>query len=329
MTIIEEKPSFKTAGWPAQTRFLPEIGDLSRVAVLIALVAVGQVLYPGFLSPENLRVILTAVAGIGILAFGMTMVVITGEIDLSVAGVAVLSTVVGGLLLPTGSPVLILGATLLCGLCLGIANGVLVAKVGISSLISTLAMLGIAGALANIFSAGQATYPEKIAEYMWFGRGAFLGVPVPIFLLAVLALICVFITRSSTFGRKLYATGGNARAALLSGIRVDRVKIAVFAFCGLCAALTGLIESARLGYINPAAFPGLELKVLAVTVLGGAALAGGTGSVFGTLTATLIIGVINNLLNQMGVSFYMQQVVTALVILVVVMPGMKNRRFVK
>ncbi|UVC08538.1 ABC transporter permease [Rhizobium sp. TH2] len=329
MTIIEEKPSFKTAGWQAQTRFLPEIGDLSRVAVLIALVAAGQVLYPGFLSSENLRVIFTAVAGIGILAFGMTMVVITGEIDLSVAGVAVLSTVIGGLLLPTGSPVLILGATLLCGLCLGIANGVLVAKVGISSLISTLAMLGIAGALANIFSAGQATYPEKIAEYMWFGRGALLGVPVPIILLAVLALICVFITRSSTFGRKLYATGGNARAALLSGIRIDRVKIAVFAFCGLCAALTGLIESARLGYINPAAFPGLELKVLAVTVLGGAALAGGTGSVFGTLTATLIIGVINNLLNQMGVSFYMQQVVTALVILVVVMPGMKNRRFVK
>ena len=329
MTIIEQKPPYKTVRWQAQMRFLPEVGDLSRVAVLVALVAIGQILYPGFLSSENVRVILTAVAGIGILAFGMTMVVITGEIDLSVAGVAVLSTVVGGLLLPTGSPVLILGATLLCGLCLGIVNGVLVAKVGISSLISTLAMLGIAGALANIFSAGQATYPERIAEYMWFGRGAFLGLPVPIFLLAVLTLACVFITRSSTFGRKLYATGGNARAALLSGIRIDRVKIAVFAFCGLCAAVTGLIESARLGYINPAAFPGLELKVLAVTVLGGAALAGGTGSVFGTLTATLIIGVINNLLNQMGVSFYMQQVVTALVILIVVAPGMKNRRFVK
>ena len=329
MTIIEEKSSFRAAGWRAQTRFLPEIGDLSRLAVLVVLVAVGQILYPGFLSAENLRVVLTAVAGIGILAFGMTMVVITGEIDLSVAGVAVLSTVIGGLLLPTGSPVLILGATLLCGLCLGIVNGLLVAKLGISSLISTLAMLGIAGAFANIFSAGQATYPEKIAEYMWFGRGAVSGLPVPIFLLALLALVCVFITKSSTFGRKLYATGGNARAALLSGIRIDRVKIAVFAFCGLCAAITGLIESARLGYINPAAFPGLELKVLAVTVLGGAALAGGSGSVFGTLVATLIIGVINNLLNQMGVSFYMQQVVTALVILVVVVPGMKNRRFVK
>ena len=329
MTIIEEKSSFKTAEPRTQMRVLPEIGDLSRVAVLVVLVAVGQSLYPGFLSPENLRVVLTAVAGIGILAFGMTMVVITGEIDLSVAGVAVLSTVVGGLLLPTGSPVLILGAVLFCGLCLGIINGLLVAKFGISSLISTLAMLGIAGALANIFSGGQATYPEKIAAYMWFGRGTVFGLPVPIFLLAVLALACVFITRSSTFGRKLYATGGNPRAALLSGIRIDRVKIAVFAFCGICAALTGLIESARLGYINPAAFPGLELKVLAVTVLGGAALAGGTGSVFGTLIATLIVGVINNLLNQMGISFYMQQVVTALVILAVVAPGMKNRRFVK
>ena len=293
MAAIEDntgaKPSGSGPAWPA----LPAVGDLSRVAVLIALVAVGQYLYPGFLSAENLRVILTAVAGIGILAFGMTMVVITGEIDLSVAGVAVLSTVVGGLLIASGSPFLFFGAVLLCGLVLGILNGILVAKVGISSLISTLAMLGIAGALANIFSGGQAAYPEKIAEFMWFGRGTVFGVPVPIALFALMALICLFLT------------------------------------CGVCAAVAGLIESARLGYINPAAFPGLELKVLAVTVLGGAALAGGTGSVFGALVAALIIGVINNLLNQMGVSFYMQQVVTALVILVVVMPGMKHRKFVK
>lgn len=329
MAAIEQKTHIKPSGSRVALPGLPDIGDISRLAVLVALVAVGQYLYPGFLSAENLRVILTAVAGIGILAFGMTMVVITGEIDLSVAGVAVLSTVLGGLLISTGSPMMIIGVVLLCGLVLGTINGILVAKVGISSLISTLAMLGIAGALANIFSGGQAAYPEKIVQFMWFGRGAIFGLPVPIALLAIMALICLFVTRSSTFGRKLYATGGNARAALLSGIRVDRVRIAVFAFCGICAAVTGLIESARLGYINPAAFPGLELKVLAVTVLGGAALAGGSGSVFGTLVATLIIGVINNLLNQMGVSFYMQQVVTALVILIVVMPGMKNRKFVK
>jgi ribose/xylose/arabinose/galactoside ABC-type transport system permease subunit len=329
MTIIEEKSYAKTAGRRSIANYLPDIGDLSRVAVLVALVVFGQLFHPGFLSAENFRVILTAVAGIGILAFGMTMVVISGEIDLSVAGIAVLSTVVGGLLLTTGSPFLVIAATLLCGLVLGLVNGLLVARIGISSLISTLAMLGIAGALANIFSRGQAAYPDKLAAYVWFGRGAIFGIPVPVLLLGLMAIVCVVLTRSSTFGRRLYATGGNERAAWLSGIRVDRIKIAVFALCGVCAAATGLIESARLGYINPAAFSGLELRVLAVTVLGGAALAGGTGSVFGTLVATLIIGVINNLLNQMGVSFYMQQVVTALVILVVVMPGMKHRKFVK
>ena len=293
--------------------------------MLIALVAVGQYLYPGFLSAENLRVILTAVAGIGVLAFGMTIVVITGEIALSVAGVAVLATVVGGLLIATGSPFLIIGAVLLCGLVLGIINGILVAKVGISSLISTLAMLGIAGALANIFSGGQAAYPEKIAEFMWFGRGTVFGVPVPIALFALMALICLFLT-----GVRLHEgfwTGGNAwrrcsrhkSRAQDRGLRVLR----------RLRCRGGPDRKPRLGYINPAAFPGLELKVLAVTVLGGAALAGGTGSVFGALVAALIIGVINNLLNQMGVSFYMQQVVTALVILVVVMPGMKHRKFVK
>jgi ribose/xylose/arabinose/galactoside ABC-type transport system permease subunit len=328
MTIVQEK-HIAMANHRAWRLRLPDIADLSRLAVLVILVAFGESQFPGFLSGENLRVVLTAVAGIGVLAFGMTMVVITGEIDLSVAGVAVLSTVAGGLLLPTGSGVAMIAATLLCGLCLGLINGLFVAKLGISSLIMTLAMLGIGSAVANIASGGQATYPEKIVEYMWFGRGALFGIPVPIALLAIMAVICVLITRNSTFGRKLYATGGNARAALLSGIRIDRVKIAVFAFCGLCASITGLIESARLGYINPAAFPGLELRVLAVTVLGGAALAGGTGSVFGTLVATLIIGVINSMLNQMGISFYMQQVVTALVILAVVTPGMKNRRFVK
>lgn len=329
MAVIEEKSHPGPLARGSRSPLLPEIGNISRVAVLLVLAAVGQYLYPDFLSGENLRVILTAVSGIGIVAFGMTMVVITGEIDLSVGGIAVLSTVTGGLLIATGSPMLIVSVTVLCGFALGMVNGLLVSKVGVSSLISTLAMLGIASALANIISAGQAAYPEKLAGYMWFGRGDVLGLPVPILLLGVMALACVFVTRRSTFGRKLYATGGNARAALLSGIRIDRVRIAVFAFCGVCASLAGLIESARLGYINPAAFPGMELKVLAVTVLGGAALAGGSGSVFGTLVATLIIGVINNLLNQMGVNFYTQQVVTALVILLVVAPGVKNRRFVK
>jgi ribose/xylose/arabinose/galactoside ABC-type transport system permease subunit len=147
--------------------------------------------------------------------------------------------------------------------------------------------------------------------------------------LLILGLCAFILTQYSAFGRALYATGGNSRAAVLSGIPVQVVKITVFMISGFLAAMMGILESARLSYINPAAFGGVELEVLAVTVLGGAALAGGSGSILGTLVAALIIGVVNNLLNQLGVSIYLQQVVTALVILAVVLPGLKSRIFAK
>ncbi len=307
----------------------PNTEILSRLLILVLLVVIGQVISSSFLSLENFKIILLAVAGITIVAFGMTMVVISGEIDLSVAGVAVLSGISGALLLETESTALVVAVTLAVGLLLGLVNGVMVAWIGIPSLIATLAMLGIARALANIVSRGQAYYPDKLESFLWLGRGDLLGLPVPILLLAVAAGIALVLTRLTLFGRKLYATGGNATAARLSGIRTDRVKIAVFMICGFSAALAGMLESARLAYINPAAFPGMELSVLAVTVLGGAALAGGSGSITGTLLAALIIGVINSLLNQMGVSIYLQQVVTALIILAVVLPGLKQRLLAK
>lgn len=303
--------------------------DLARVIVLLALLSIGAMLSPGYLSAGNLKVLLLSVAGVGIAAYGMTLVVIAGEIDLSIAGIAVLSGMVGAALLPTGSAFLVIGAILASGLGVGLINGILTAVIGIPSLITTLAMLGIARACANILSGGQAAYPESMPEYLWFGGGKLLGLPTPIALLLVLGAAAVVLTRYSAFGRALYATGGNVRAAFLSGIPVQAVKLAVFMISGLTAAITGMLESARLSYINPAAFGGLELEVLAVTVLGGAALAGGSGSIVGTLLAALIIGVINNLLNQLGVSIYLQQVVTALVILAVVLPGLKNRVFAK
>jgi ribose/xylose/arabinose/galactoside ABC-type transport system permease subunit len=304
-------------------------GDMSRVAVLIALVILGQAIAPSFLSLANIHVILLAVAAIGIMAYGMTLVVITGEIDLSIAGIAILSCVAGGLLIPTGSATLVIGATLLTGLVVGLVNGVLVAALGIPSLIATLGMLGISRALANIASGGQALYPEAIAAYLWFGRGDLLGIPVPVVLLIVLGVAAILLTKYSIFGRELYATGGNVKAAALSGINVVGVRTIVFMISGVCAALAGMLESARLSYINPAGLEGMELSVLAVTVLGGAALAGGSGSIAGTLVAALIIGIVNNLLNQLGVSIYLQQVVTAAVILAVVLPGMRQRGIAK
>jgi ribose/xylose/arabinose/galactoside ABC-type transport system permease subunit len=302
---------------------------MSRAAVLIALIVVGQAIAPSFLSLANIHVILLAVAAIGIMAYGMTLVVITGEIDLSIAGAAILSCIVGGLLIPTGSAVLVIGATLFTGLVVGLTNGVLVAVLGVPSLIATLGMLGIGRALANILSGGQALYPEGLTGYLWLGRGDVAGIPVPVMLLLVLGAAAIVLTRYSTFGPALYATGGNVRAAALSGINVVGVRVTVFAVSGVCAALAGMLESARLSYINPAGLEGMELSVLAVTVLGGAALSGGVGSISGTFIAAMIIGVVNNLLNQLGVSIYLQQVVTAAVILAVVLPGIRQRGIAK
>lgn len=330
MTTMEDKVADR--GAPSRTFDMLRqagSGDLSRLAVLVVLVVLGQIITPAFLSLGNVHVILMAVAAIGIMAYGMTLVVITGEIDLSVAGIAILSCVVGGLLIPTGSAVLVIGATLATGLLVGLLNGILVAAIGIPSLIATLGMLGISRALANIASGGQALYPEPIAAYLWLGRGALAGVPVPVLLLAILGVAAILLTRYSTFGRALYATGGNVRAAALSGINTVAVRTVVFMISGVCAALAGILECARLSYINPAGLEGMELSVLAVTVLGGAALAGGSGSITGTLVAAVIIGIVNNLLNQMGVSIYLQQVVTAAVILAVVLPGMWRRGIVK
>ena len=302
---------------------------ISLSGVLLLLLAAGQLVSPSFLSAENLKVVVLAVAGTSIMALGMTMVVISGEIDLSVAGVAVLSGIAGAMFLESGSAVLVVSITLMVGLTLGFLNGLLVVGIGIPSLISTLAMLGVARALANITSSGRAFYPDDIEGYLWFGKGEVFGLAVPILILIVAALLSIILTRFTVFGRKLYATGGNVAAARLSGIRTGQVKIIVFTICGVAAALGGILESARLSYINPAAFPGMELRVLAVTVLGGAALAGGTGTIVGTVLASMIIGVINSLLNQMGVSIYLQQVVTALIILAVVLPGLRHRQVAK
>ena len=330
MSTLENKGVAPVASEPPY-RFwrYPTVGDVSLVAVLIGLIAVGQLITPSFLSLGNIHVILLAVAAIGIMACGMTLVVITGEIDLSIAGTAVLSCVAGGLLIPTGSASLVIGATLLTGFVVGLINGALVAAIGIPSLIATLGMLGISRALANIASGGQALYPEPIEMYLALGRGTVAGVPVPIILLVILGAGAIALTRYSVFGRALYATGGNIKAAALSGVHVARVRLTVFTISGMCAALGGMLESARLSYINPAGFEGMELSVLAVTVLGGAALAGGSGTIGGTLMAALIIGIVNNLLNQLGVSIYLQQVVTAAVILAVVLPGAWQRGIAK
>lgn len=301
-------------------------GAGARLALLAVLVATAAFLLPNFATGANARVILLAISTVGVMALGMALVLLAGEIDLSVGGVAVLSGVVGGLLLPTGSALAVVAATLATGLLCGLASGLLVTRLKVPSLIVTLGMLGVARALANILSGGQAMYPEALAGYLWLGRGAVLGVPVPVLIFLLAAVGAIVLARHSRFGRSLYAVGGNAAAAALSGIRPARVRILVFAISGVAAALAGVLETARLSYIGPAGFGGIELSVIAVATLGGVSLAGGRGTIEGTVVAAIIIGVVNNALNIAGVSSYVQQIVTAAVILLVVLPDSLQRR---
>jgi len=312
-------------GAPRQQRLSLD-AVMGRVALLVLLVAAASALQPAFATAENARTVLLAVATVGVMALGMTLVLLAGELDLSIGGVAVISGVVGGMLLRSGSVALVVAGVLATGVVCGLVNGLLVTRLRVPSLIVTLGMLGVLRALANILSGGQAIYPEGIAGYLWFGRGAVLGVPVPVWVFSIAAAAAVVLTRHARFGRALYAVGGNATAAGLSGIRVDRVRLLVFAASGLAAALAGLLETARLAYIGPAGFTGIELSVIAVATLGGVSLAGGRGTIEGTLLAALIIGVVNNALNIAGVSSYVQQIVTAAVILVVVLPDSLQRR---
>ena len=299
---------------------------VGRIALLAVLVVVASLFLPGFATLENARTVLLAVSTVGVMALGMTLVLLAGELDLSIGGAAVISGVVGGMLLETGSVTLMVGGVLATGLGCGLVNGLLVTRLGVPSLIVTLGMLGILRALANILSGGQAMYPEGVGGYLWFGRGAVLGIPVPVLVFSFAAIAAIVVTRYAQFGRKLYAVGGNAAATNLSGIRVDRVRILVFVASGLTAALAGLLETARLAYIGPAGFTGIELSVIAVATLGGVSLAGGRGTIEGTILAALIIGVVNNALNLGGVSSYVQQIITAAVILVVVLPDGLQRK---
>lgn len=324
-TLQADAPQAVTLPRPPHRRFALDAVS-GRVLLLLLLLGAAVFLQPAFGTAENSRTILMAVSTVGVMAVGMTLVLLAGEIDLSVGGVAVVSGVVGGMLLDTGSIVLVVGGVLLTGIACGLVNGLLVTKLRVPSLIVTLGMLGVLRALANILSGGQAIYPESFDAYVWFGRGSIFGIPVPVIVLLAAAGSAVVLARRSAFGRALYAVGGNAAAAALSGIRVDRVRILVFVASGAAAALAGLLETARLAYIGPAGFTGIELTVIAVITLGGVSLAGGRGTVEGTILAALILAVVNNVLNIAGVSSYVQQIVTAAVILLVVLPDALQRK---
>jgi len=274
---------------------------------------------PAFLDFNNIQNIIRTVMVLGIIAFGLTMVMIVGEIDLSVGSIAAFSCAFGGMFVDSNSSFLVIMLTLFAGTFCGFLNGLGVTFFKVPSLVMTLGTMAIIRNAGYIMTNGQAAYPTKLNIYMASAKGYIGNIPIPVIIFILLSIIFTIIVRYSTVGKSLYVVGANNVASLLSGIQNNSAKIIAFTLCGLCCSIAGLIQSARLGQIDPHMGIGWELTVIAIAVLGGASLYGGKGSIEGTIIATLIIGVINNLLNLLGMSNHSQEVVIAFIIIAMVL----------
>ncbi|AJX78609.1 branched-chain amino acid transport system / permease component family protein [Burkholderia pseudomallei MSHR2543] len=300
------------------TTFYPLVG---LVAVCVAMVFASD----SFLSAANLENVLRQVSINAIIGVGMTCVILTGGIDLSVGSVMALSgTLAAGLLVAGANGAAALAAGIGVGVALGAANGLFVAFAGMPPIIVTLATMGIARGLALIYTGG---YPiDGLPDWVrFFGSGKVLGVQMPVLtMLAVYALAWLMLERMP-FGRYVYAIGGNEHATRLSGVRVSRVKLAVHTFAGLTSALAALVLTGRLMSGQPNAGGGFELDAIAAVVMGGTSIAGGRGSIVGTLVGALLLGVLNNGLNMIGVNPYVQNVIKGAIILLAIYIGRERR----
>lgn len=292
-------------------------------------------MWPDFLKRENLLNIANQIAVIAIVAIGMTLVIITGGIDLSVGSLIALSAVVACLLIrefagaaeasALGMIACGLGAILACGL-VGAFTGAMVTLFSIPPFIVTLAMMLVASGLAYILAEGQSVY-QVPDTFVWLGRGTDLfSIPNAVVLMALLYVAAHLLMSRMTFGRYIYAVGGNREAARLSGVPVKRVLLLAYIACGLLAGLGGVVMASQLKSGSPTYGQMYELYVIAAVVVGGASLSGGKGRMFGTLIGAFIIAVIQNGMNLKGVEPYTQKVVLGLVILTAVLLDMLRQK---
>jgi ribose/xylose/arabinose/galactoside ABC-type transport system permease subunit len=287
------------------------------LAALVLLVVANSVLTPNFFDVNNFRNILLQVAPTVLVAVGMTFVIATGGIDLSVGSVMAIASAVAAASLDAGAGVAIL-LGLAAGLAAGVFNGALISGFRIQPIIVTLALLISGRGVAQVLSDGRLV-PFSNPSFEYLGRGFVAGVPVQVILMAVAVALAIFAMRATVFGRYVLAVGGNEAAARLAGINIHRTKIAVYALSGLLAGLAGLIEAARLG-ASDAQKVGLniELDAIAATVVGGTPLTGGRATVVGTLIGALIMQVITTSFNMNGFAYSWSLVIKAAIIIVAV-----------
>lgn len=303
--------------------------EQKSLIALLFLVVVVSFLNPNFFTVDNLLNILRQTSVNAIIAVGMTLVILTAGIDLSVGSVLALCGAFAATLVEMEVPVLVAVPTaLLAGATLGAISGIIIAKGKVQAFIATLVTMTLLRGVTMVYTDGRPIstgFTDTADTFVWFGTGYALGIPVPVWLMVVVFAGAWYLLNHTRFGRYVYAVGGNESATRLSGINVDRVKIGVYAICGLLAALAGIIVTSRLSSAQPTAGMGYELDAIAAVVLGGTSLMGGKGRIMGTLIGALIIGFLNNALNLLDVSSYYQMIAKAVVILLAVLVDNKNK----
>lgn len=297
---------------------------------LIVLCAIMAYVAPSFGTTDNFFNITRNFAFIGIMALGMTCVIITGGIDLSVGSIMGLVGIVLGLILQAGYPAVVaITAGLLTGIVVGAINGVLIAYLKLAPFVVTLGMLSIARSFAVVVSGNRMIYdfgPGAETIY-WIGGGSVLGIANPVWVLIILTLVFSWVLNFTAWGRHLYAIGGNERAAGLTGVAVDRIKVQVYVLSGLMAAVAGVLITGWQGSAINALGVGYELRVIASTVIGGANLMGGEGGAFGAFIGAALIEVIRNALLMAGVDSNWQGAFVGLfIILAVLLERIRGRR---
>jgi ribose transport system permease protein len=302
---------------------------IRKMGSLLGLLLLGIILTllsDRFLSVNNLLNVARQVSINAIISVGMTLVILTGGIDLSVGSILALSgSITAGLMAGGTTLVVALIAGIAIGSLLGIVNGLLVTKGKIQPFIATMGMMTIARGVTLVYTEGRPITGMEGA-FRFLGGGYVVGIPFPVILMAIIFAVAYFVLKKTCFGRYIYAIGGNEEAARLSGIRTDRVIVAVYTLAGFFAGLGGIIMASRLNSAQPTAGMGFELDAIAAVVLGGTSLSGGIGTIGGTLIGALIIGVLDNGLNLLNVSSFYQQVAKGLVILIAVLLDRKRNK---
>lgn len=302
--------------------------NLGTIAALIILIVFVSVLNPAFLQVNNLLNLMRQLIINGFIALGMTFVILTGGIDLSVGStLAFTSAIFAGLLqngMNTGLAILI---TLALGLCLGLINGLLITKGKLAPFIVTLATMTIFRGLTLVYMDGRPiSGPKDNFAFQFLGKGQVFGIPFQVILFLIVYIVLSALLNKTSHGRKIFAVGGNEKASFISGIKIDKVKVLVYVISALMAVVSGLVLTSRLNSAQPTAGSAYEMDAIAAVVLGGTSMTGGSGSLTGTLIGILILGVLNNGLNLLGVSSFYQQIVKGVVILIAVLIDRKRNK---